>query len=82
LLFAPLFCVGAWGLPGRIFWISGQGGIIVNPKPAGQVSEIVNSSVSLTTDRAGTIVSEGRYLPYGEDRWTEGTTPTDFGFTA
>ncbi|MEW5958848.1 MAG: RHS repeat-associated core domain-containing protein [Chloroflexota bacterium] len=38
--------------------------------------------VSLTTDSDGEVVSEGRYLPYGEDRWTDGSTPTDFGFTA
>jgi hypothetical protein len=22
-----------------------------------------------------------RYLPYGEERWADGTTPTDFTFT-
>ncbi|MEW5960980.1 MAG: RHS repeat-associated core domain-containing protein, partial [Chloroflexota bacterium] len=39
-------------------------------------------SVSLTTDTEGAVVSEGRYLPYGEERWVEGATPTDFGFTS
>ncbi|MEW5959071.1 MAG: RHS repeat-associated core domain-containing protein, partial [Chloroflexota bacterium] len=39
-------------------------------------------SVSLTTDSQGVVVSEGRYLPYGEDRWAAGSTPTDFGFTS
>jgi RHS repeat-associated protein len=38
-------------------------------------------SISLTTDQAGVIVSEARYLPYGQERWTSGATPTDFGFT-
>jgi RHS repeat-associated protein len=27
------------------------------------------------------VVSEVRYLPYGEERWTNGATPTDFTFT-
>jgi len=38
-------------------------------------------STSLTTDETGDIVSEVRYLPYGEERWADGTTPTDFTFT-
>ena len=38
-------------------------------------------STSLTTDENGDIVSEVRYLPYGEERWTSGATPTDFTFT-
>jgi len=38
-------------------------------------------STSLTTDDTGNIVSEVRYLPYGEERWTSGATPTDFTFT-
>lgn len=32
-------------------------------------------SVSLTTDTEGAVVSEGRYLPYGEERWTVGSSP-------
>jgi hypothetical protein len=40
-------------------------------------------SVSLTTDSAGTVIDERRYLPYGQERWTrpDGTAITDFGFT-
>ena len=38
-------------------------------------------STSLTTDENGDIVSEVRYLLYGEERWTSGPTPTDFTFT-
>jgi RHS repeat-associated protein len=38
-------------------------------------------STSLTTDENGDIVSEVRYLPYGEERWSSGATPTDFTFT-
>jgi RHS repeat-associated protein len=37
--------------------------------------------VPLTTDDTGTPISEVRYLPYGEERWTSGATPTDFTFT-
>jgi len=39
-------------------------------------------STSLTTDDTGTIISEVRYLPYGEERWNNGASVTDFGFTA
>ncbi len=38
-------------------------------------------STSLTTDKDGALVSEVRYSPYGKERWTNDTTPTDFGFT-
>jgi RHS repeat-associated protein len=38
-------------------------------------------STSLTTDRAGRLVAETRYQPYGQERWSSGATPTDFGFT-
>jgi RHS repeat-associated protein len=38
-------------------------------------------STSLTTDQNQNIVSEVRYLPYGQERWTNGATPTDFTFT-
>ncbi|MBN1993694.1 MAG: hypothetical protein JW953_13415, partial [Anaerolineae bacterium] len=39
-------------------------------------------STSLTTDDTGAVVSEGRYLPYGQERWTDGAAVTDFGFTS
>ncbi|MEM7345826.1 MAG: hypothetical protein AAF485_16410 [Chloroflexota bacterium] len=39
-------------------------------------------STSLTTDSSGGLVSQVRYLPYGQERWTGGTSPTDFGFTS
>jgi hypothetical protein len=38
-------------------------------------------SVSLTTDATGNPVAQARYLPYGQERWTDGTLPTDFTFT-
>jgi RHS repeat-associated protein len=38
-------------------------------------------STSLTTDITGTLVAETRYLPYGEERWTNEAQPTDFTFT-
>ena len=38
-------------------------------------------STSLTTDASGAVVAESRYLPYGQERWAEGTLPTDFTFT-
>ena len=40
-------------------------------------------STSLTTDASGVVVSEVRYHPYGQERWTSATpSPTDFGFTS
>ena len=38
-------------------------------------------STSLTTDSGGAVVARQLYHPYGEVRWSEGTLPTDFGFT-
>jgi RHS repeat-associated protein len=38
-------------------------------------------STSLTTNQSGAIVAQTRYLPYGQERWTSGATPTDFTFT-
>jgi RHS repeat-associated protein len=39
-------------------------------------------SASLTTDASGQKVSEQRYKPYGEVRWSSGPgMPTDFTFT-
>ena len=38
-------------------------------------------SVSLTTDASGTIVAQARYLPYGQERWTDGSAQTDFTYT-
>jgi hypothetical protein len=29
----------------------------------------------------GTVHSEARYYPYGEERWRSGTLPTDYRFT-
>jgi RHS repeat-associated protein len=39
-------------------------------------------STSLTTDSTGNILSQSRYLPYGQERWTDKTSPTDFGYTS
>ena len=38
-------------------------------------------STSLTTDTSGTLVSEMRYKPWGEVRYTSGTTPTNYTYT-
>ncbi len=38
-------------------------------------------SVSLTTDASGALVSQARYLPYGQDLGQPDESPTDFGFT-
>jgi RHS repeat-associated protein len=40
------------------------------------------SSASLVTDASGHVVSEMRYLPYGEVRWSSDQAPTEFGFGA
>jgi RHS repeat-associated protein len=39
-------------------------------------------STSLTTNASGAIVSQARYLPYGQSRWESGGSPTDFTFTS
>src|SRR5262249_49350655 len=39
-------------------------------------------SVSLTTNASGGLVAQSRYLPFGEERWSSGAAPTDFGFTS
>jgi len=38
-------------------------------------------SASLATRVTGTLVSQRRYLPYGETRWSSGTLPTDRRYT-
>jgi RHS repeat-associated protein len=38
-------------------------------------------SASLATSVAGTVLSQQRYAPYGEVRWSSGSMPTDFTFT-
>ena len=38
-------------------------------------------STSLTTGDGGGVVARQLYHPYGTVRWSEGTLPTDFGFT-
>jgi RHS repeat-associated protein len=39
-------------------------------------------SSSLTTNQSGAPVAQTRYLPYGEEGWTDGNPqPTDFAFT-
>ena len=38
-------------------------------------------STSLATDAGGAKVSRVLYYPYGTERYSEGTLPTDFGFT-
>jgi hypothetical protein len=38
-------------------------------------------STSLTTDEAGAPIAGVRYLPYGEERWSEGGAASDYTFT-
>ena len=38
-------------------------------------------STSLVLDASGAKVAESRYYPYGEERWSSGTLPTDYRFT-
>jgi RHS repeat-associated protein len=38
-------------------------------------------STSITTNTSGTLVSEMRYKPWGETRYTSGTTPTQYQYT-
>ncbi|MCP4592524.1 MAG: RHS repeat-associated core domain-containing protein, partial [bacterium] len=38
-------------------------------------------STSLTTDESGGVTARQLYYPYGEVRWGEGASATDFGFT-
>jgi RHS repeat-associated protein/uncharacterized repeat protein (TIGR01451 family) len=39
------------------------------------------NSTSLVLNSDGTVDSQGRYYPYGEERWSSGTLPTDYRFT-
>jgi RHS repeat-associated protein len=38
-------------------------------------------STSLVLDDQGSVVAESRHYPYGEERWSSGTVPTDYRFT-
>ena len=38
-------------------------------------------STSLTTNTNGTLIAEMRYKPWGETRYTSGTTPTNYTYT-
>ena len=38
-------------------------------------------STALTTSPAQATVSQARHYPYGAQRWTSGSTPTDIDFT-
>ncbi|MBL8058975.1 MAG: hypothetical protein JNK29_19875, partial [Anaerolineales bacterium] len=38
-------------------------------------------SAALVTDAAGGVVSQARYLPFGQERLTAGASPSDFAFT-
>ncbi|MBI9051734.1 MAG: hypothetical protein JEZ00_20095 [Anaerolineaceae bacterium] len=38
-------------------------------------------SVSTVVNASGVIVSQSRYLPFGEVLWAEGTSPTDYSYT-
>jgi RHS repeat-associated protein len=39
-------------------------------------------SASLATSMTGAVMSQQRYKPYGEVRWSSGSMPTDFTFTS
>jgi hypothetical protein len=38
-------------------------------------------STSLVVDASGNKVAEARYYPYGQERWSSGTLPTEYRFT-
>jgi RHS repeat-associated protein len=38
-------------------------------------------TTSLVLKADGTVHSEARHYPYGEERWSSGTLPTDYRFT-
>jgi RHS repeat-associated protein len=38
-------------------------------------------TTSLVLNANGTVHSEARHYPYGEERWSSGTLPTDYRFT-
>jgi RHS repeat-associated protein len=39
-------------------------------------------STGVVTDAAGTVIAETRYTPYGETRFSTGTSPTDYLYTS
>jgi RHS repeat-associated protein len=71
------------GLP-RVTKYYHHGGKRVAMRSGGQVYYLHGDhldSTSLTTDAEGEIVARQLYHPYGSVRYSEGTLPTDFGFT-
>ena len=52
-----------------------QGGVLYYP-----LADHLGST-TVTTDTAGTVVSELRYDPWGETRFSSGSTPTQYQFT-
>jgi hypothetical protein len=38
-------------------------------------------STSLTTDENGGLIAEARYEPFGGERWSSGSLPTDFTYS-
>jgi RHS repeat-associated protein len=49
--------------------------------PFSPISSIGRGSTSLVTDAGGNKVSEMRYEPWGETRYENGVTPTDYRYT-
>ena len=41
----------------------------------------LHGTTSLVLNADGTVHSEARHYPYGEERWSSGTVPTDYRFT-
>jgi len=65
-------------------WYYTLGGRRVAMRKAGVVTYLVGDhlgSTSLALNANGTLHSEARYYPYGEERWSSGTLPTDYRFT-
>ena len=38
-------------------------------------------TTSVVLDNQGSVVAESRHYPYGEERWSSGTVPTDYRLT-
>jgi len=58
---------------GVVQWLVGGHGSLAPPNCTGTTSLVLNAN--------GTVHSEARHYPYGEERWSSGTVPTDYRFT-
>jgi hypothetical protein len=70
------------GLTVKYYLVGGQR--IAIRTPNNSVSYLLTDhlgSTSLTTNSAGVVTSEMRYTPWGETRYTSGTSPTNYRYT-